>query len=249
MKKAYGANNRLRITAAIGLVLLLFLAFPGLVASPGSFAAQENNQPGITPVPNKAKVYPEDNSADDLSFLEFKLNLLKAIAGKDAGFIESIVTPATNFIFGPEPDGPEGLAAMWKLRTDPNSKFWSIMERIVKLGCVGKEQSDGKWYYAPYIYSNFTGDDLSVLVVTGHSVNLRAQANPQGKILEQLDYDIVRIADPMKYQPEAPWIRVIAPSGKTGYVAASYLVSPLGYRAAFKKSEDQWKMMFFVAGD
>lgn len=195
------------------------------------------------------KVYPADETVNDLSFMEFKLNLLKAIKAKDVEFILKIITPETKLSFG-EDHGREGMERLWGLSHDKNSGFWDVMERILRLGCVQTKGPNGVWFYAPYTYTNFKGEDsFSVLIITGHDVNLRQKPNSNAGILEKLDYDTVQIANPQKYSVSEPWPHVISPSGRSGYVSRKYLISPVDYRAGFTKINGEWKLLFFVTGD
>lgn len=203
----------------------------------------------VQAAPSHQKVYPADETANDLSFMEFKLNLLKAIKAKDTDFILAMITPETKLSFG-EDHGREGLERLWGLPSNKNSGFWNVMEHILKLGCVQTKGPNGVWFYAPYTYTNFKGEDsFSALIVTGHDVNLRQKPDPNSRILEKLDYDTVLIANPQKYSVYQSWPKVISPSGRCGYVSRKYLISPVDYRAGFTKVNDQWKMLFFVNGD
>lgn len=226
---------------AVSLIILITMLLLSVI--PGkSILAKSHSLSGYE------QVFPKDDSNNDLSFLEFKLNLLKAIAKKDVAFIYSIITPETKLSFGLQ-HGPKGLEELWNLKTDPNSKFWPILEQIIKLGCVSKNTPNGKWYYAPYTYALFDGDPYQHLIVTGYNVNLRTKADPQSEVLEQLDFAVVQMVNPMKYDPATHWIQVKTPSGHKGYIASEYLISPIDYRAGFAKVDGAWKMLFFVNGD
>lgn len=225
----------------IGFIFLISLFFLNLIPEKPILAESLSSS-------GDEQIFPKDDSVNDLSFMEFKLNLLKAIAKKDAEYIYSVITPNIKLSFGGQ-DGLTGMEVLWELKTNPESKFWPVLERIIKLGCVSKETSSGKWFWAPYTYAQFNGEPYQSLIVTGNSVNLRAKPDLKAKVLRKLDYAVVQIANPVKYNPPTPWIQVQTPSGQTGYIASQYLISPLDYRAAFTKIDGAWKMVFLVNGD
>lgn len=196
------------------------------------------------------KVYPRDETEHDLSFMEYKLRLYKAIETKELSTLLPLISPTVHVSFGGE-TGHKALISMWKLdNQSTKSSFWSKLEGILKMGAVRQRLDGEPIFVAPYTFPDFPGaDDGRALIVTGHSVRLRKTPATNGNVMETLDYDVVHIADSFSYHPDQEWVKIISPKGTEGYVHSSMLRSPLDYRAGFKKIDGEWKMIFFVSGD
>jgi hypothetical protein len=65
-----------------------------------------------------------------------------------------------------------------------------------------------------------------------------------------LDYSVVEAVadDPSAPTPEE-WQRVRTAGGRTGYVSARYLRSPIDHRALFEFRAGRWWLVAYVAGD
>lgn len=195
------------------------------------------------------KVYPRDETEHDLSFMEYKLQLLKVIASKDLDGLLPLVSPEIHVSFGKE-SGHHGLISLWNLGDNGSSPFWSTLDNILKMGCVRQTLGKETIFVAPYVYADFPGADGGwSMIVTGHSVRVRETPSLTAKVLETLDYDVVNLADPKSFHPNLEWAKISTPSGKTGYIRTTYLRAPLDYRAGFQKIHGKWQMIFFVSGD
>jgi hypothetical protein len=49
--------------------------------------------------------------------------------------------------------------------------------------------------------------------------------------------------------PVAGWEHVTTPDGRSGFVSARYLRSPIDHRAMFAYQDGRWWLMAYLAGD
>ena len=201
--------------------------------------------PGLAQV---AKLYPVDEAAKNPSFFAFRSQLLKAIQQKDIAALYRAVSPAIKNDFG----GNDGIAAfkkVWKPE-QPNSRIWSELGTVLALGGT----FDGDTFMAPYPYSSFPDkfDAFEHGVVIAEGVRARQKPDLGAPVMTTLSFDIVKVFEwtPLEKQgTREGWIGVTLADGKSGYVAAEYIRSPIDYRAVFNKENGRWLMTALVAGD
>ncbi len=201
-------------------------------------------------------VKPFDEAKLDLTFVAFRAKLISAAERKDAAYILKIIDPTIKLSFG----GDEGIASfksMWRIN-DKDSKFWAEFLPVIKNG--GRFVRDNgrrqNLFYAPYSFNGFP-DDLDAFeyaMIFGANVNLRKTPSTDGEIIGRLSYNIVKpqyenTDDDPGTEAEPKWIRLVTLGGKSGYVHADYVRSPIDYRAGFEKKRGVWKMVTFIAGD
>jgi hypothetical protein len=84
------------------------------------------------------------------------------------------------------------------------------------------------------------------------NVEVRAAALPNAPVIEKLGMHLVRVMEddgPPPPPNQAPMLKVVAPSGKVGFVPADAL-SPLGNdQLCYVKDASGWKIAGFVGGD
>ena len=86
------------------------------------------------------------------------------------------------------------------------------------------------------------------MAVVVADAKIYAQPKTQSAILETLQWDILKRGDE---NPKAPagWISVQTLKGRSGWVQAAAIRSPIDYRAIFEKRGGKWQMTAFVSGD
>jgi Bacterial SH3 domain. len=194
-------------------------------------------------------VKPVDEAAKDASFTAFRKKLIAAIDRKDSKYILSIVASDIKNGFGGE-DGIANFRKNWKIDRK-GSKFWTEFSAVVKNG--GKFNGRDL-FTAPYSFDGFPSD-LDVFehsLIFGNNVNLREMPAMDGKVIDRLSYNVVLTVDtaPASGTDDVPdWVKIKTLGGKTGWVKAEYVRSPIDYRAGFEKKRGVWKMTFFLAGD
>lgn len=202
------------------------------------------------------KLYPVDQASQDRSFKVFRDRLLTAARKKDKEFILSILDPNIELSFGGH-KGVKDFKEMWKI-DEPKSQFWDELTTILRMGGAFKTTGGRKEFVAPYVTSQWPDDPMldafEYVAVIGTNVRLRSAPGTKSPVVESLSYDIVKTNRTHPYENPVQkdgfnWIRLIAPSGKQGFVADKYVRSPIAYRAYFRKIKGSWRMTAFIAGD
>lgn len=208
-----------------------------------------------TAQPSKERyVKPIDEAKKDQSLYVFRERLIKAVRQRDTKYLISVMDPKIKLSFG----GDGGIAdfkRIWKPDSD-ETQLWNELADVLYNG--GKYSRTGKTasFSAPFIFDGFPSD-LDVFnyqVVMTKSLRLRARPDPESKLLGTLSYNVVKvdfdksIPDP-KRENEYTWYKIETLGGKSGFVNASSVRSPIDYRAIFEKVHGRWKMTAFIAGD
>jgi hypothetical protein len=214
--------------------LLLALAF--LLAAPASAQV--------------AVLEPVDEAAEDPSFLLFRARLLEAAQARDTSFVLSVLHPDVKVSFGAG-DGVAGFRRMWLRGMNPEGEnLWTALTRTLALGSTYLRTEDGtRTATAPYVFGAWpdTLDAFEHLAVVGERVRVRSAPRSNAETLTTLTYHVV----PTLYDPSLPdgWRRITLADGRTGYVAAAFLRSPIDYRLGFVREGTEWRVRYFVAGD
>jgi len=191
---------------------------------------------------------PVDEAEKDPTFVFFRNQVAKAVAGKDAKFIRSILAKDVLVNFGGA-NGVSGFLEEWK-NLGPTSEFWNKFGWAISHGGkFEKEKGGPTQFWAPYTYSCFP-DDLDggdYGTVVGVRIRLRKTPSPDAAVVGYLSHNLVK---PFVDANETEgWMQVVTTGGKRGYIAAEFFHGPLDYRAGFEKVKGAWKLKFFVAGD
>ena len=153
-------------------------------------------------------------------------NLAKAIQldGKDAPGWELLGAASADPTGMPFPDRKDTICA-------PADPTFSPQEFEALVKSTGTEEGD--WAYP---------------VQAG--VEVHSGAQPNSPVVEKLGMHFVHVlADNGPPNQDSPTLRVVTPSGKTGFVSAEEL-SPLGNdQLCFSKEAGGWKISGFIGGD
>jgi hypothetical protein len=212
--------------------------------------AQDQN----VPMP---KAEPVDEAEQDQSFLIFRDALLAAVVKRD---IETILAMSAEDIvlsFG----GSDGRDAFRDfLEVDPNDfgadqkyeapamreRNWADLETVLRMGGVFNEQGD---FVAPYTWAAEhpeEADPFEVMFVTGSGVALRERPIRFGDVLGRLDYDVVTFRN---WVSGTSFVEIEKADGVVGFVHRDFVRFLVDYRAFFSKTDGNWKMTRFIAGD
>lgn len=223
--------------------LFLFILFSLLFVCSINTSAQEERF-----------VLPVDEAAEDSSFKTFRDSLLKAVKTKNKAQLIAALDKNIKVSFGAE-EGVEDFKKFWKINS-PTSEVWNVLLSVLENGGSFVEKGANKTFCAPYLFTKFP-DDLDAFqnqAIFGTNVNLREKPNLSSKVVTKLSYNVVTVdfensvtstTDAYQYI----WAKVNTLGGKTGYVGAKFVRSPIDYRACFQKVSGRWKMTAFVAGD
>lgn len=233
-------------------IFLLFvfaaLGLSGWVARPA--LPQQPSQP-----PQKERfVRPYDEAAKDHSFKTFRNDLIRAVRARDRGRLIAVLDKNILNSFGGN-GGIEEFKTMWRLES-ADSEVWDKLLAVLTKGGRFTGKGADRVFCAPYLYTDFP-EDLDAFehrAIYGSGVNLREKPNLYANVITQLSHNIVTVdfensvsttTDANRYV----WLKIETLGGRTGYVSADLVRSPIDYRACFAKEAGRWKMMVFVAGD
>lgn len=197
----------------------------------------------------------DDVSSKNPDFASFLAKLQKAIKTKDVKFIDTILEPSIYFSADEHGYGKKNFLQFWALDKSPkDSEFWKTLNDTIVLGF---SQNDSGLFTAPFFFGNLpeSVDPYSQSLLIGNVVNVRSGNTIKSPIIAQLSWEYMRttydegVAFNEKKEGEpCPWQKVCISDGRPGYVCSTYLRSPFGYRAGFKKIKGKWMMVFFTTG-
>ena len=208
--------------------------------------AQRPEQPPARPLAvlsGYGKVTPVDEATNDASLVAFRDTLLSIAQRRDSAALSAHLAPEIKFSFGDSRGGANGFFAHWH-RYQSMDRLWATLDDVLR---HGGRFSAPDWFVAPWTF-NALPDSLDAfehLMVRDSNVVVFAAATSDSA-LGTLSFDIVR-AGP--YQPDAARREIRLPDGRTGYVDASRIRSPVDYRIGMRKYGQRWLIDFFVAGD
>lgn len=186
---------------------------------------------------------PVDEGPRRADFLEFRRRLQDAVARRDERAVLASVHPKIRVSFGDS----GGIDVFRKqVLAGRDEDFWSEFATILQLG--GRFRMENA-FDAPYTFSAWPGDldAFECLAVVGSRVRVRAAPDTRARVITALDFAIVR-ALPQNGRSEG-WRRVQLADGRTGYISARYVRSPIDHRALFEFENGRWWLMAYVAGD
>ena len=189
--------------------------------------------PPTVPGPKLAFV---DEATRDPLLVAYRNELLAAVHARDAKALAALVDPHIRMSFG-DANGPRELERMLA-----EGNLWEELEQVLTLGGTFREGM----FWAPYVYSAFpdTYDAFTTLVIVGDDVPLREKPQRDAPAVATLSRNIVE-----RVSEEKGWSRIKTADGRTGWVEARFVRSPVGYRAGFIKTAKGWRMNAMVAGD
>jgi hypothetical protein len=151
-------------------------------------------------------------------------NLAKAIQldGKDAPGWELLGAAAGDPTGTPYPDRKDTICA-------PADPTFSMEEFEALIKSTGTEEDD--WAFPAQ-----------------QGIEVHASAQPNSPVVEKLGLHFIRVLQEQTAQ-QSPMIRILTPSGKTGFVSPDAL-NPLGNdQLCFSKDAGGWKVSGFVGGE
>lgn len=186
---------------------------------------------------------------------------LKAIvAARDAKGLIAMLSPFVTSSFGDD-GGPERFVANYGLEGPEaaSAPIWPEIERLLAIGVA--HAGDSNWAAAPWPYALWP-DDLDPfihMVVVAKGESMRSAPKSDAPAIRPLDYDILTLLydeenpDPAVTEivdgKEITWLKVADAKGVEGFVRDDWMVSTIGYRLGFERSESGWVISFLVAGD
>ena len=203
----------------------------------------------LAAAPEDARVHrlpPVDQCAADPSFVAFRNDLLAAIARRDRDFVLAAITDDIEVDFGGGA-GRQDFFSTWELYRPATSGLWDELGRALSLGCAHDGRSGN--YYAPSMFladEEVFEDPFTAAVAIRPGAELRSGPDAASPVVATLDWDVLTVPE---WDPDSGWQRVTLADGRSGYLRAEDLRSPIDYRAAFQRIGGRWRMTAFIAGD
>jgi hypothetical protein len=186
---------------------------------------------------------PVDEAIQNPSFHSFRTQLMGVVAARDEKRLLQHLDEAILFSFG-DSGSIDGFRREWRPERR-DSRLWGELERVLRLG---GSFVDGE-FAAPYVFSRWPDelDAFEHIAVVASGLRIRSAPSIGAPVIGNATYEI--LARDLS-APETPgWTAVLTPQGRRGYVASSFVRSPLDYRALFHEVDGRWKMRAFLAGD
>lgn len=195
----------------------------------------------------RAAVLPVDEAVRDPEFFIFRARLQAAVARRDTTELLRVIAPDILNSFGGD-GGREEFRQKWGLAQPRTSALWAVLGLVLALG--GSFHGDTA-FYAPYTFEGTPGDGFETLAVLGRNVRLRAEPSASSRSIDTLTFEAVtRWREGHQGSAAAPgWEPIRSHKGRTGWVRARYVRSPIDYRAGFVLRDGQWWLRVLVAGD
>ncbi|HTS61949.1 MAG TPA: hypothetical protein VMH28_07980 [Candidatus Acidoferrales bacterium] len=170
-----------------------------------------------------------------------------AVASRDAAAVTALMLPTFKVEFDVG-KGPQVFRRYWKPEAG-ESPVWEILGRLLALPGTPALPS---LFCLPYLYMRFPRDlDPFAHVVAGADTSIRDRPGPDGAVAGNLNYSIVRLAEPLAPPviiPGGKFLAVDDPDAGHGYVAGSDVYSPAAHRMFFERRNGKWQWISLAAG-
>ncbi len=199
---------------------------------------------------NGPQALPADESHNPL-ISAFMDEFHHAIQTKDADWVIAHLDENVWSSFGGD-GGIDEFIEHYKLR-EPDSFFWNTVQEAFELGGTFGKIRGNRHFTAPYTFSRFPNEYdaffYSALIVP--SAFMRELPSFDSNVISELSYTIVKTAFEEHHgeKHENGFQLVETIDGLKGWVPIEMVRSPIDYRIGMKQVEDEWKIIFLVAGD
>lgn len=204
------------------------------------------------------KALPVDEAPKDASLLQFRNQLLDAVARRDVGFVVKQVTVDIQLSFG----GHSGRKRLRRaLENGPvdyvtseiehravskREGYWDALEQALHMG---GQFTHPDVFEAPYTWTfklPKKSDPFTTYFVTTKNAPLRNRPSKFGTITDTLSYDVVSV---IAGENGTRFREIVLASDQQGFVHEDNLRSRLDYRVIMKKTNGKWLITAFIAGD
>jgi hypothetical protein len=190
-----------------------------------------------------ARIPPVDQCTRDRPFVQFRSELRRTVAKRDAEALLKVVADDVYASFGGY-IGKKDFIELWKLGRNPRqSHVWQELGKALELGCA--VAGDARVVPSFEIQLGGDRDPFETRIALPGAI-LRASPSDRSAAIARLNWQVLTVSEPWD---GGAWVRVKLDDGRTGYVREGMARSVIGWRAAFHKRGGQWLMTSFVAGD
>ncbi len=207
-------------------------------------------QPAFPKAASKAKAAPSTaglhhivpDDGDKSSFAAFRKQYIDAVKRHDKAFIDAALSPDVAMALG----GGKGKQAFYEewQGLQPDSEFWSRIERVLKHGAQLDAESGE--YHAPAVSFDDSHSELPQAVVWTKQASLRQGPTLESPVIANTFDEQITLLEPSDAMPmKAKWAKVRTRSGKTGYMQADDFYSAYDEFAVFKQTNGKWVLTWF----
>jgi len=188
------------------------------------------------------RLYPVDDSSRDPTFRAFVKKLQSVVEAHDTKALRKMADKEV--VSGPSEDdtGWAKFTTRWR-PDDPESTLWHALSDLLDLGFTRELPT---LFVSPYLVWKFPRElsAASYLVVIRDRAELRAAPSLKAPVLALLSFDVVRkLGQPEGGEGLGKWVRVSMLDGRSGYVNARDVMSPLMPRAQFGRRNGKWLLI------
>lgn len=193
-------------------------------------------------------IEPMDQAYTDPIFDDFIKSLKSALLTRDIEYIYNILDDSIHYSFGGEGPGKVDFRRDWKLDSS-NSEFWEAFSSTMNLGIVKcSDDCDYNDFVFPYYlesgYLKNLDDVFSVLIITSPNAKVYSSPNENSRVITTLKYIAISYTG-----YENGWFVISYKKNQKGYINDKDARELVGLRGGFKMKNNEWKLVYFVAGD
>jgi hypothetical protein len=263
-------QRRFALASILSVLLLTSAAIPGLAQSQQPQRSQPlpaPQQQATAPKPYKAVAVTPAAPVSDPSFEPFRKQLADIVQKKDRKALAPLV--ANNFFWmGEKGDkaakgrpGIENLAKAIELdardgsgwetlegfAADPSASPFPERQNTI---CAPAEPQFNEQEFEQLVEASGTSDE-DWAVPTQAGLEMRAGPQPNAPVAEKLGMHFVRVLDDdnVPANQDSPMLRVVAPSGKVGFLPIDALTPLINDQLCYVKQGGAWKIAGFIGGD
>jgi hypothetical protein len=215
--------------------------------------------PGAAPKAH-TKFLPVDVAMSDPGLAAVRAQIVRAVERRDVNLLLPILGPQVSLDTEVAYTPAQLVAHQKACMSDGCGDFWRQLHDAISLGMAW--EADGDSVIAPYTIVKMSDERLNpyeVFAITGDRVALHAAPAVDAPTIEWLSFDLVAVSEASDSQDDSRplriggfdygWRRIVAPSGKTGWVSEKYASGGDGGFLAFKKLNGKWKLMVIGGQD
>jgi hypothetical protein len=189
------------------------------------------------------RLYPVDDTAREPAFRSYVGKLRSAVATRNTAALRKLVDDEVAVGPAAEDKGWAKFKAKWRPDDPQDQRLWSAVADLLSVGFIREHPN---LFLSPYLVWRFP-DGLSrrahLVVVRDHAA-LRESPSLNAPSVATLSFDIVRrLEAPKDNEGLVQWVHVQTLDGRSGYVNARDVMSPIMPRAQFGLRRGRWLLI------
>lgn len=186
------------------------------------------------------RLYPVDDTERDPGFRSYVGKLRSAVEAHNTKALRKLVDQDVFVGPGDDDKGWAKFSAKWRPDDGEDAPLWAALSDLVALGFVREHPS---LFLSPYLVWRFPRElsRQDHVVVIRDKVTLREEPSSRALPVAVLSFDIVRwLGEVEQTEGVIHWVRVRTLDGRTGYVNARDVMSPVMPHAQFAFRRGKW---------